>query len=59
MSEDSHGMAEDNDFYSGISVQRWRLRHDRTPRRVFWALQVIKMYLHGEKHGYVPRYPTL
>ena len=52
--DDHHG---DNGDFSGMSIYRWRLNPSRTPRKVYWALRVIKLYLHGERHGYIPAYP--
>jgi hypothetical protein len=38
-------------------IFRPRLDPANTSRATYWALTVIKMYLHGERHGYVPEYP--
>lgn len=44
--------------FDGLSVQHWCLSREKTPKRIYWAIQVIKMYKQGERHGYVPQYPA-
>ena len=41
----------------GYRIFQPRLDPAKTSRATYWALGVIKLYLHGERHGYTPQYP--
>ena len=46
-----------NEYEHLFRVYRPKLSPEKTSRKTYWALTVIKMYLHGERHGYTPSYP--